>query len=510
MLVFYWHIALLLLLSGSQTQPKELLNRSVQEFQAGEYVLAQKSLEQLIAAYPLTAPAHNLLGLVFMEEKKYTEADQEFGTTLRLQPNSVSACVNRGNALVELHQDDKARIEYMRALSLRPEDPVALAGVGFVYARAQNDRAAVPFLEKAHRLDPSNVHTASALAAVYIDLNRLPEAESLINDLLSAGPEAREARLSLAALALKSGNPELGAKCVAGDRDMVRYYYEISYRNALSLAADSKYRQALRVLLALSPNTEQQAEYHDLLGTIYYKVDDPAKSVNELQEAIRLDPSNPDHYFKLGMMFLKHRTADGAILIFDAALKARPDVAKLWMGLGLSYYVQNNTAPAKDKLYHAISLDPNYGPSYIVLCDMLSQTRADDELLGLINKAMAVEPDNYLLSYYYGKALAHRGDPKAIDELQKSIALNQKFPNSYFELGKFFFDSGDTPRAINTLIECLKVDPDMAEAHYILSRAYHRLGDQDLATAQIAIFEQFRKTNGEDERIRRLIFNVEK
>jgi Tfp pilus assembly protein PilF len=508
--VLYCHIALLLLLSTTQTQPNELLNRSVQEFQAGEYTLAQRSLEQLIAEYPQTAPAHNLLGLIFMQQKKYIEADREFATALQLLPNSVSAHVNHGNALVQLHQDEKARLEYMEALDLRSEDPVALAGVGLIYARAGSNSSAVPFLENAHRVDPGSVHTTSALAAVYIDLSRFHEAEDLIHLLVAAGRQTAEARLSLATLALKRGNPELGVKCFVEDEDIERSYYDLSYRKALDLSSDSNYQEALRTLLALPPGLQHTAEYHDLLGTIYYDLDQPAKSVDELQEAIRLDPSNPDHYFKLGMMFLKHRTADGAILVFNASLRVRPDVAKLWMGLGLSYYIQNNMLPAKENLHRAISLDPDYGPAYVVLCDLLSQTSADDELLATLGKAMTVLPADYLLPYYYGKLLAKKNDRAAIGQFQKSIALNPGFSGSYFELGKFFFESGDMSKAKETMTKCLEIDPSVGEAHYILSRIYHRLGKDELAASHVAALQALRKDNGEDERIQGLIFNVGK
>ena len=507
--MLYCHIAFLLLLSAAQPKPQELLDRSVQEFQAGEYALAQKSLQQLIAAYPQTAPAHNLLGLVFMRGKSYAEAEREFTTALQLQPNSVSARVNRGDAFVQLHQDEKARLEYMKALSLRPNDPVALAGVGLIYARAKDDSAALPFLENAHRQDPSNLHTASALAAVYIGLKRSPEAEPLVDLLVSAGLETANQRLSLAELALKAGNPELGTKCVGKDLDLEHSYYDLSYSKALDLS-DSQPREALRPLLAAPSDIPRFADYHDLLGTIYYRLDEPAKSVDELQEAIRLDPSNPDHYFKLGMMFLKHRTADGAILVFDASLKVRPGVPKLWMGLGLSYYIQNNVRPAKEKLYRAISLDPNYGPAYVVLCDLLSQTNSDQELLAILDKARTVLPNDYLLPYYYGKVLAKTSDPEAIGQFQKSIAMNPHFANSYFELGKTLFEKGDSSRAIDSLTKCLEIDPDVGEAHYILSRIYHRIRKGDLAASHIAALQKIRKVNGEDERIQGLIFNVEK
>ena len=510
MAVACWKIALLLFLSAGTVQPSELLNQAIQEFQAGDYTTAHHSLERLIGLYPRIAPAHNLLGLVLMEEKKYSEAASEFDTSLRLQPESGAARVNLGNALVQLHLDERARLEYMKALKVRPEDTVALSSVGLIYARAHNDREAVRFLADAHRLEPGNVHTASALAAEYIDLKNFFQAETVIDGLLQAGVASSEERWSLALLAMENGDPNLGLRCVASDPELQNKYYDVSYRKASELVAASQDQEALRILLKLKEMPQRSASYYDLLGTIYYKLDEPKKAVEELQKAIRLEPSNPDHYFTLGMMFLKHRTGDGAVVVFGAALKAAPNVPKLWMGLGLSYYIEGDIKTAKEKLQRAIALDPNYGPAYVVLCDLLSQTGGDQELLGIIGKALKAEPNNYLLPYYYGQALSRHDDHEAVSQFRRSISLNPGFAAAYFELGKILASGGDTTGAIDALTKCLKVDPNMAEAHYSLFHIYHSLGKQELAKSHIALFQQIRKEKGDDERVERLLFTVDK
>ncbi len=61
-----------------------------------------------------------------MQEHRYPEAESEFGVALRLQPDLASANVNLGNALVQEGKDDKAQVQYKKALSIRANDPVAL------------------------------------------------------------------------------------------------------------------------------------------------------------------------------------------------------------------------------------------------------------------------------------------------------------------------------------------------------------------------------------------------
>ncbi len=127
------------------------------------------------------------------------------------------------------------------------------------------------------------------------------------------------------------------------------------------------------------------------------------------------------------MVFLKHRTTEPAIYVFENALKARPDVPKLWMGLGLSYYLASKLEQAEKALRQALALDPRYETAYIVLGDLLTQAGKVDEAVEVFRKAIDVRPDLYLPYYYYGQASARQGKENCetgIQMLKKAIALN--------------------------------------------------------------------------------------
>jgi len=485
------------------------MSRALQEYRAGHYEFAQQVLTQVITISPESAPAHNLLGLVWMQEHRYLQAESEFNLALRFQPESPSANVNLGNALVQEGRDDKAQVQYKKALSIRANDPIALLNLGLIYARAHRDDDAAQTLKAAHDVEPGNAEIDSALAGTYIDMMRFADAKAILEPALQAGSLSDRALFSLASLALEKGDPKLGLRCVEGNLSLRSEYETLTYQTAATLVESHKYDDALKILQAVPLAGPMGAEYHVLLGTIYYRRDEPQPAVSELQEAIRLDPQNPEYYYTLAMMFLKHRTADGAILVFHSALKNAPNTAKLWMGLGLSYYILGDTRNAREKLDKAIEVDAGYGPAYIVLCDLLSQTGHDQELIDIIPKAIEMEPKNYLLPYYYGKSLARENKAGAESQFRKSIALDPQFADAYFELGKELDSGGKSEEAEASLTKCLRLDPNMVEADYLLSRLYHKLGKEYLASKHLKAFQKSRQEDGEDEKIQRLLFTVE-
>jgi len=503
-------LALMLLRVGDGSSPQEIVNRAFHDFQAGDDSSARSLLAALLEKDPANAPARNLLGLVLMKQRQFSSAKQEFEAAVRLQPESAANHTNLGNALVQLHRDPEAKQEYRRSLAIKSQDEPALENLGLLEARARHYREAEDCLSRAHALKPGDLTISAALAASLISDKKFSDAESLIPELSQAGEVADASRYSLALLSLESGEPELGSKFVSGDPKWQTAFQTAAVERAETLSAAKRYAEALRILTAVRDLGPPRAGFHDLLGTIYYELDKPQLAIDELQTAIRLEPREVDHYYKLGMMFLKHRTPDGAIYVFETALKVLPDDHKLWLGLGLSNYIKGDLATAKTNLYHALSLQPRDGPTYTVLCDLLAQSHQDAELLSIIGVAVEVQPDNYLLPYYYGRVLGANDPKQAVLQLRKSIQLNDRFPRSYYELGKVLAQTGDSSAAISALDRSIELDPNLLEAHYQLGEIYRRKGQRSLAELQFAAVRRIRKDGSSDEAVRRLLFTIEK
>jgi tetratricopeptide (TPR) repeat protein len=200
---------------------------------------------------------------------------------------------------------------------------------------------------------------------------------------------------------------------------------------------------------------------------------------------------DPERSFNLGMTLLKHRKLGPAVYVFKTALTSRPDVPKLWLGLGLSYS-SFNLVEGEQAFRKAIALDPQYEEAYIALGDMLEQTERLDDAVAVFRKAIDVRPDSCLPYYYYGKAVLHerKGSlDNVIEVLRKSIALDPSFPDAHYELGKALAQGGKTPEAIEELERSVKLRPDLSQPHYLLGRLYKKLGDHVRAAEQFRLFE---------------------
>jgi tetratricopeptide (TPR) repeat protein len=492
---------------------EETLKRAASEIKLRNFKAAEQLLGEVLRNDPRSFIALNLLGLVQLNEGRTAEARRAFEEATRINPAYAPAHVNLGNTLVMLKEEDAALKEFLKAIELQPKDALALYNIGLIYGRQGKFRMAAKYLNQAHVLAPSDKGITEALAGATISSGKKLEADALILQMANHGQLHAQLRESLAVLWLENGEPVRGVKLISDVPELASQFYQVAFHKAKALLEEGGYAESARILEAIRLLQPPGAEFHDLLGSAYYLVDDPRKASDELQEAVRLEPTEPEHYFKLGMVFLKHRTIEPAVYVFESGLKVRPDVPKLWMGLGLSYYLASKLDEAEKTLRQALALDSKYEAVYIVLGDLLSQAGKVDEAVEVFRKAIDVGPGLYLPYYYYGQASARQGKQNGeitVQMMQKAIALNPSFAEAHYELGKALLQAGKIDDALAALKKSLELKPDLAQSHYQLGQLYQKLGNSTLASEHFRLFEAGNKKEAPEDLIQRLDFRIEK
>jgi tetratricopeptide (TPR) repeat protein len=123
---------------------------------------------------PLTADAHNDLGVAYFERGEIRRAAREFERAIALRPHWARAMVNLGDARLALGEVETAISAYQRAVTIAPDEPGAANNLAWALLR-----------------DPV----------------RWPEAEAIIRGALARRPEPRGYYLdTLGVLLLRKGD----------------------------------------------------------------------------------------------------------------------------------------------------------------------------------------------------------------------------------------------------------------------------------------------------------------
>jgi tetratricopeptide (TPR) repeat protein len=84
--------------------------------------------------------------------------------------------------------------------------------------------------------------------------------------------------------------------------------------------------------------------------------------------------------------------------------------------------------------------------------------------------------------------------------LRQAVTLDRRLAKGFLELGVLLSDQRRYTEAIRELRQAIRVEPDLAQAHYRLARAYQRTGQKALAEKELETFERLSGRTSRNER----------
>lgn len=103
-------------------QAVEANEEGLQHVKNGQFAQAEECFRKAVAADLFYAPAHNNLGLVLLEQKKYYEAACQFEYAGKLAPRSAEPRANLGLLFEAVGRWQEAAGQYEQALAVEPEN----------------------------------------------------------------------------------------------------------------------------------------------------------------------------------------------------------------------------------------------------------------------------------------------------------------------------------------------------------------------------------------------------
>jgi tetratricopeptide (TPR) repeat protein len=225
----------------------------------GEIGSAVKLCQERIQKDPKDAGVHNLLGRVYMADKKFAEAEDSFQKAMDLNPNWPQPYENMASLYIMQGQRTKAIERFEALLKKQPDAVKAYLSLGLLYEMGQEYPKAIQAYEKALEKDPRFWTAANNLAFLLTEKG-------------------------------------------AGEADL---------KKALKLALDVHKLQGDR------------PEISDTLGWVYFKMGDMERAAEFLEKAASVATPSPVVSYHLGMLRLKQGRIDEAKAKLQEALAGK-------------------------------------------------------------------------------------------------------------------------------------------------------------------------------------------
>lgn len=160
-----------------------------------------------------------------------------------------------------------------------------------------------------------------------------------------------------------------------------------------------------------------------------------------------------------------------------------------WNNFGIACLDQFQYGAAVSAFAHVVKLRPDYADGYtnIALTDI--QWEKYGSARGSLEKALSLSPDNARALYYMALVERRTGNVEAeVADLEKVVAQYPKSSDARRELGKSYYREDRLKEAQAQFEALQQIEPDDVAAHYNLSIIYGRLGMDDKAAEQAALF----------------------
>ncbi|QNI31884.1 tetratricopeptide repeat protein [Alloacidobacterium dinghuense] len=500
------------------------LNLAIAYSKNGNIDEALQILSAIVKEHPEYAQAHSNLGIVYTQQKRFSEAAREFETALKLDPADDSVRLSYVKSLTALLQYDKAEPlihEYLQkhprdfeavyfngvverglgnyaeaersfrqAVALNPNHAEAHYNLGFVLARQGKPAEARPELEKALQLNPESSEARFQLASVLRTLGQQDQAHEELNVLqqekaASVKQDVAAVSASQANQDLQSGDPQkavaLYRASLANDPKNARTYYDLAL--ALDRLSDySAEQDALEKAQALDATL---APVHNQLGFLDLQAGHAQDAERQFKAAISLDPQYAEAQNNLGVLYGQVGKDADAEKMFRLATENNPQYGQAFANLGLILAGQGHLSEAESALSKAVQLDPKNAGALSVYGMVLVRLNRGAESLPIFRKVVELDPNSAGAHLNLGIALADRFDLKgALAEFSEAVRLDPNNAAAHYNKGRVLLDLQRNDEAKPELEAAVQLDPNQAESWYLLGLISRQADQTDEAIGQ--------------------------
>ena len=236
-----------------------------------------------------------------------------------------------------------------------------------------------------------------------------------------------------------------------------------SYRRAVALAADSRWREAIPILQAILRQDVEMAEVWRLLGTVAGRIDRHDDVLNASWYWIGLKPEDPNAYLAAAAALVKLKRLDeareqAAVALTVASEKDRRPRAAAHELLARLALAKHDAETARDEAALALKADPAFPMPQYVDARLLYDQGKYDEALTLFERAAAA--------------------------LEKPGAV--PIAELHFYMGDILIRQERTAEAEAALLEELRAFPQNLRARGALALLYHTGGRSDEASSAVS------------------------
>ncbi|MDJ0518128.1 MAG: tetratricopeptide repeat protein [Trichodesmium sp. MO_231.B1] len=492
-----------------------------------ELEIALASKIALADVYIQKATAYNQKGL-------YEQAIAECKQAITVKPDVAIAYKILGNIQQKMGsatQRQKAKENYLKAISLDSQDASIHSNLGSLYAQEKLWEQAIPCYQKAIAIKPDFAGAYRNLAKAWSQIDKQSEAADCWYQAYTLEPEniTPDQYLNLGNTLCRQSQFTKAISCYQRAIKLNPNYAAAYHNFAATLKRQGKLDEAIiyeqkakelsnnKVEVEVNGSKPQNINPEDILQSfLNTKGKEKSPQINQAdlikeaeanlanskfyeaiatcEEIISLKP-DAVAYQIMGKVWVEMNKIDQAIAAYQKSLEVNPDVAEVYISLGELYVQQQRQSEAITAYQKAIKFAPDLKDGYRNLVEVLLAQGKVDEAAELSYNALIQHPSWTTPQEFciLGKGLIEEGKTKqGITCFEQAIKLDPKLWEAYYSLGEIFSSQQNWDEAVKYYRQVVELNSESIESYYGLGKA---LAEKEKWQEAIACYQQVIKLN---------------
>ena len=401
--------------------------RGIKNVQSENYEAAIENFTQAIHLDPENTDALLDRGGVYLGMKNLDSAIDDFSNLIRLKPKDPSLAYSALLTLFHEKQDwDGAIKAFTEFITVNPDMPDPYFYRGQFHRIKENWNAALMDFNKSIELDPEKASCYLQRGNVYENKGKIIAAISDYQMYLALGGNNNDdkSKIEIAILELqRKVSPAEGPvdKTALVTEVKKKELAEAHTKQGAQFQANNDLDSALKeyqIAINLAPNYDLP---YKGCALIYINKQDWDKTISNLTEVIRVQPTDADAYYNRGVGYINTGKLDEAIKDYETAILHKPDYVDAHLNLVVGYMMKRDWDTALKYLPNILKLDPKNPKAYLYRANVFENRE---------NYQEAIRD--------YEKYCELGGDPKcnSVDEIRKHIEdLKEEIGKNNLKIG---------------------------------------------------------------------------
>lgn len=444
------------------------------KFKIGQVPEALEYIDKAIALDPEFRPPYVLGGILMSTAGKDLDAVKYLRKAVQIDPSKEDAYLHLVMSLTRLFEYEEAVTTLKTLVKLKPDSVLGYYYLGRTYSQMKLYREALVYFAKVLELRPEFDQAVIDMAATYEAMGDYPHAIDSYRSLLNQDEQRPAVLQRLIQLLLQQRRfsealefLKTAAQSGLGGQETLRkiglVYLELElYDDAIAVFGD---------MLEKDPSADNIRFY---LGTAYEEKGELDRAYAELNKIAHDSVYYLEAVSHIAQILKEQGNTDGAIAVFQQAIKANPGNLELYLKLSTLYEAIDRPQAGLDILLAnepAFRTEPRLHFRIGVLYDKLGDR---NESISRMKRVLALDPKDAQALNYLGYTYAEMGIH--LEEALKYIKLALSIrPNDAFildSLGWTYYKLKRYDEAIAALEEALAVVDDDSTIVEHLGDAY--------------------------------------